>query len=185
MKHEICSNRRAYSLLQTQEVVSLFLFPDHWVLLFQTCGSVSRAPEGWGRAAYHSTLSTWGKGMWVKAIQRLSANRRFVTCNPETCDVREEKGTVWGCDCTRVVCVCDYLSTEDNVSGLAGLIHTRTIYEYCLGFLCSHVNCTATACFTKLTWNSTWLLIEFKTIHLKMKNLSSFPRSGQHFPKAS
>ncbi len=47
--------------------------------------------------------------------------------------------------------MCDYLSTEDNVSGLAVLIHARTIYEYCLGLLCSHVNCTAAACFTKLT----------------------------------
>lgn len=146
MKHEICSNRRACLLLQTQHVFSASPLPLRFSLptsrSFQTCGSVSRAPEGRGRAAYRSTLSVWGKGMWVTAIQRLSANRRFVTCNPETCDLPEEnKGClrVWShegrvCVC---LCVCDYLTTEDNVSGLVGLIHARTIYKYCLGFLCS------------------------------------------------
>lgn len=34
--------------------------------------------------------------MWVTANQRLSANRRFVTCNPETCDLREENGLFEG-----------------------------------------------------------------------------------------
>lgn len=51
-----------------------------------------------GQGAYRSTLSAWGKEMWVTPIQRLSANSRLVTCNPETCDLREENRVVGGCD---------------------------------------------------------------------------------------
>jgi len=75
--------------------------------------------------------------MWVTANQRLSANRRFVTCNPETCDLREENGLfegVSGSMSDRIqalsVCVRYYLSTEENMSGLARLTHAKTIYEY-------------------------------------------------------
>lgn len=77
--------------------------------------------------------------MWVTANQRLSANRRFVTCNPETCDLREENGLFEGVsgsmsdriqELSVFVCVCYYLSTENNMSGPARLIHTKTIYEY-------------------------------------------------------
>lgn len=34
--------------------------------------------------------------MWVTAMQRLSANSRFVTCNPEPCDLREENSLFEG-----------------------------------------------------------------------------------------
>lgn len=82
--------------------------------------------------------------MWVTPIQRLSANSRLVTCNPETCDLRGENRVVQGCDLQTelpyisehmnvCVCVYYYLGIKDNMSGLAEPTHANSVYELCLG----------------------------------------------------
>ncbi len=132
---------------------------------FKTCGSESRAPEGRGPGCLSQHFISMREGGCGYSHPEAVSNRRFVTCKPR--DVRfarRKRGCFMGvivrgssvCVCVWCVCVCDYLSTEDNVSGLAGLIHAKNhlwVLSWPFVYPCKLYN---SCLFYKLTW--TWPL---------------------------